>query len=89
MAKRIKYIGFSINYKWIESFLFEGSPQFTGIIPRYDLLDIQFNYEFKKINTTLKIGASNILDNRHFETVGGPLVGRLGYIKLTYSFTKR
>lgn len=80
--------GFNINYKWIDSFLFEGSPQFTGIIPRYDLLDIQVNYEFQRINTTLKIGASNILNNLHFETVGGPLVGRLGYIKLSYEFRK-
>jgi len=81
--------GFNINYKWIEGFLFEGSPQFTGLIPRYDLLDFQVNYEFQKINTTLKIGASNILDNLHFETVGGPLVGRLGYVKLTYEFKKK
>ena len=81
--------GFNINYKWIDSFLFEGSPQFTGIIPRYDLLDVQVNYEFEKINTTLKIGASNILNNLHFETVGGPLVGRLGYIKLSYIFDKK
>lgn len=81
--------GFNINYKWIDSFLFEGSPQFTGIIPRYDLLDIQVNYEFTKLNTTLKIGASNILENLHFETVGGPLVGRLAYVKLTYNFEKK
>jgi len=80
--------GFNINYKYIDGFLFEGSPQFTGIIPRYDLLDVQVNYEFERINTTLKIGASNILNNLHFETVGGPLVGRLGYIKLSYEFKK-
>lgn len=81
--------GFNINYKWIDSFLFEGSPQFTGIVPQYALLDVQVNYEFDKINTTLKIGASNILENEHFETVGGPLIGRLGYIKLSYQFDKK
>lgn len=86
---RTNNLGFNINYKWIDSFLFEGSPQFTGIIPRYDLLDVQVNYEFKKINTTLKVGASNILENLHFETVGGPLVGRLAYVKLTYEFKKK
>jgi len=86
---RSENLGFNINYKWIDSFLFEGSPQFTGTIPRYDLLDIQLNYEFKKINTTLKVGASNILNNLHFETVGGPLVGRLAYIKINYEFNKK
>ena len=81
--------GFNINYKWIDSFLFEGSPQFTGIVPQYGLLDAQVNYEFPRINTTIKIGASNMLDNLHFETVGGPLVGRLGYIKIDYQFQKK
>lgn len=81
--------GFNINYKWIDSFLFEGSPQFTGIVPRYDLLDVQANYEFPNLHTTLKIGASNILNNLHFETVGGPLVGRLAYIKLSYEFDRK
>ena len=81
--------GFNINYKWIDSFLFEGSPQFTGIVPQYALLDAQVNYEFERINTTLKIGASNLLENLHFETVGGPLVGRLAYIKLNYQFDKK
>ena len=81
--------GFNINYKWVESFLFEGSPQFTGTVPGYGLLDVQANYEFEKINTTLKVGASNILENLHFETVGGPQVGRLAYLKLTYQFDKK
>lgn len=82
-------LGFNINYKWIDSFLFEGSPQFTGIVPRYGLLDFQVNYEFPKINTTIKIGASNILNNLHFETVGGPDVGRLAYAKISYEFKKK
>ena len=81
--------GFNINYKYVDGFIFEGSPQFTGFVPSYALLDAQMNYHFKNINTTLKIGASNILDNQHFETVGGPLVGRIGYVKLTYQLDKR
>ena len=76
--------GFNINYKWIEGFTFEGSPQFTGFIPTYDLLDAQINYTFKKIDTTLKIGASNVLNNLQFQTYGGPRIGRLAYISLLY-----
>lgn len=53
--------GFGINYKWIEGFVFEGSPQFTGFVPTYDMLDAQINYNIKKWDTVLKIGASNIL----------------------------
>jgi outer membrane receptor protein involved in Fe transport len=53
--------GFGINYKWIEGFVFEGSPQFTGTVPTYDMLDAQINYEVPKWNMSFKLGGSNIL----------------------------
>jgi outer membrane receptor protein involved in Fe transport len=80
--------GFGINYKWVEGFTFEGSPQFTGFVPQYDLVDAQVSVVIDKINTTIKVGASNIFDNRHFETYGGPYIGRLAYINLLYDFKK-
>lgn len=80
--------GFGVNYKWIEGFLFEGSPQFTGRIDSYDLLDAQVNWTYPKINTTLKIGASNLLNNMAFQVYGGPRVGRLAYVSLIYNWTK-
>ena len=80
----IKHFGFNINYKWIEGFLFEGSPQFTGFIPTYDMVDAQINFYIPGIYSTLKIGASNLLDNRAYQTYGGPEIGRLAYISLTY-----
>lgn len=86
---KIKNIGFNINYKWIQGFVFEGSPQFTGAIPTYDLLDAQVNYNFTKINTTLKIGASNVLNKKQFQTYGGPRIGRMAYISLVYDWVKK
>ncbi len=85
----LRNFGFNINYKWIDTFLFEGSPQFTGIIPQYDLLDAQINWKANKINTTFKLGASNILNNETFQTYGGPTIGRLAYFSATYEFAKR
>lgn len=81
--------GFNVNYKWIQGFIFEGSPQFTGNIPDYSLLDGQINYTAQSINTTFKLGASNILDNQTFQTYGGPRIGRLAYFSITYNFEKR
>lgn len=85
---KIRNIGFNINYKWIEGFLFEGSPQFTGLIPSYALLDAQINWKWSKYHTTIKIGASNLLDQRNFQTYGGPRIGRLGYLTLVYDWKK-
>ena len=56
-----EHFGFGMNYKWIEGFVFEGSPQFTGAVPTYDMLDIQINYQVPSIKTTFKLGASNLL----------------------------
>ncbi len=76
----------SINYKWIKGFLFEGSPQFTGIIPSYGIVDSQVNRDFKlmnKFNLNGKIGVSNLLNNQVYQAYGGPRVGRLSYFSLT------
>ncbi len=87
--KPVQDFGFSINYKWVDSFIFEGSPQFTGPIPSYGMLDAQINFTAKKINTTFKIGASNLLDNQVFQVYGGPRIGRLAYASATYNFVKK
>ena len=86
---KVENIGFNINYKWIQGFDYEGSPQFTGNIPSYDLLDVQLNYKITKINSTIKVGASNVLNNRVYQVYGGPRVGRMAYISLLYEFTKK
>lgn len=81
--------GFNFNYKWIQGFLFEGSPQFTGTIDDYSLLDGQVSYAIPNLNVTMKVGASNLLNNKVYQTYGGPLVGRLAYVKLLYDLTKK
>lgn len=86
---KIKNAGFNINYKWIQGFTFQGSPQFTGAIPTYDLLDAQINYTFPKASTTLKVGASNVLNKKQYQVYGGPRIGRMAYISLVYDWVKK
>jgi outer membrane receptor protein involved in Fe transport len=82
----LKDIGFNFNYKWVQGFLFEGSPQFTGEVPTYGLLDFQMTKNMKKQNLAIKIGASNILNNRILQVYGGPFIGRMAYISLLFDF---
>ncbi len=84
----LKYAGFNVTYKWIEGFLFEGSPQFTGTIPTYDMLDAQVNYRVPKIKTTFKLGASNILNKMNYQTYGGPQIGRMAYFSALVELDK-
>jgi outer membrane receptor protein involved in Fe transport len=48
------------------------------------MVDAQINKNFLKLNTTLKLGASNLLNNKVFQVYGGPLVGRLAYVSLNF-----
>ena len=86
---KIKNIGFHINYKWIDGFFYESSLQFTGFIPSYSLTDAQINWNWLKQNMTFKLGASNIFNQKNFQTYGGPRVGRLAYFSITYDFKKK
>ncbi|MFI5135753.1 MAG: hypothetical protein ACHQD9_07860, partial [Chitinophagales bacterium] len=83
---RMNNYGFSINYRWVEGFLYEGSPQFTGYVPTYGKLDVQINKTIPKIYLNIKVGASNVLNNLKFEVYGGPYVGRLAYIDAVFDW---
>lgn len=52
--------GFSANYKWIDGFVFEGSPQFTGMIDSYDLFDAAISLRVPRWKSTFKLGGSNL-----------------------------
>ena len=87
-ARDLKNFGFNINFKWVQGFDYEGSPQFTGYVPSYNMVDAQVNYKVTKIHSTFKIGASNLLDNKKYTVYGGPYVGRLAYASITVDLTK-
>ncbi len=80
--------GYGINYKWQEGFLFEGSPQFTGVVNSYGMLDVQWNTSISKLNAVFKIGASNALNNMIYQVYGGPSVGRMAYASITFELNK-
>jgi outer membrane cobalamin receptor len=81
--KKLKGMGFNINYKWIQGFYSEGSPQFSGNVPTYGLVDAQVNKFIEKAKLTVKLGASNLLNYKVLQVYGGPFVGRMIYINLS------
>lgn len=85
---KFNHWGYSINWKWQEGFTFEGSPQFTGIVPAYGMLDVQLSKQLPEEKMTLKMGASNLLDNRVIQVYGGPRVGRMIYASILFDFGK-
>jgi outer membrane receptor protein involved in Fe transport len=53
-------LGWGVNYRFVEGFTFEGSPQFSGDIRSYDMVDAQVNVKFPERHLTVKLGASNL-----------------------------
>ena len=84
LSPNSKEWGLSMNYKWVESFVFEGSPQFTGVVPTYVQLDAQINKSIPVLNATMKIGASNLLDTKTYQVYGGPRVGRMLFTSIQF-----
>ncbi|HEX4888425.1 MAG TPA: carboxypeptidase-like regulatory domain-containing protein [Luteibaculaceae bacterium] len=87
-GRDIRNTGFNIAYKIVSGFDYFGSPQFTGPVPTYGLVDVQVNRTFPKFGVTAKVGASNVLNNLHIEAYGAPLIGRLIYASVNYQFSK-
>ena len=80
----LRDFSFSINYKWVEGFTYEGSPQFTGNVPTYDLVDVQISKKLNELDAIIKLGSSNVLNNMHYEVYGGPYIGRMTYCSILF-----
>ncbi|MCT2408629.1 TonB-dependent receptor [Chryseobacterium antibioticum] len=79
----IKNIGFTVAARWQDSFLWE-SPLAFGNIPAYYTIDAQATWRIPEIKTSVKIGATNLLNRRYFQYAAGPQIGGLYYIAFTY-----
>lgn len=82
--KTSRFWSYGINYKYQTGFMFEGSPQFTGEVPGYGMVDAQISKKVPQLYCVFKLGASNLLDNRVYQVYGGPYVGRMAYFSILF-----
>ncbi len=75
--------GFNIIWKWQENYKWE-SPLATGNVPSFNTFDAQISYKLPKINTSIKVGGTNVLNTRYYQYAAGPTIGALYYFSLTY-----
>ena len=57
----------------------------NGDVPAYHSLDAQITYAVPAPNLRFKLGASNVLNHYYVTYLGGPRVGGLYYLAVTYS----
>lgn len=79
----VKNLGFNVVYRWQESFLWE-SPLVTGRVNAIHTFDAQTSYRIPQSKATIKIGASNIFNKKYLQYAGGPTIGGLYYMAITF-----
>lgn len=76
-------LGFNVNYRWQDQFFWAASFA-RGEVPAIGVVDAQVSYKLKGIKSMLKVGGSNILNTRYVMNYGGPTIGAIYYISLTF-----
>jgi len=75
--------GFNVTYRWQDAFLWE-STFGEGVMPAFGTMDAQVNYRLPAYNSIIKIGSSNLLNNRYETSLGNPTMGAIYYVSLTF-----
>lgn len=76
-------LGFNLTFRWQEEFDWTSSFA-NGTVPSVTTLDAQITYRVPSIKSLVKVGGSNITNNRHFLNYGGPNLGAIYYVSLTF-----
>ncbi|HMQ00188.1 MAG TPA: TonB-dependent receptor, partial [Cyclobacteriaceae bacterium] len=79
-------LGFNINYRWQDEFEWQSS--FTipanGMVPAYSTVDAQVSYRIPDWKSVIKVGGSNLINQPFIQSLGGPNIGAIYYISLTF-----
>ncbi len=78
-----RLIGFNINWRWQESFLWE-SPFGTATIPSFSMVDAHISLRLSNLRSRIKIGGSNLLNTYYTTSFGSAQIGGLYYVSWTY-----
>ncbi len=71
-------------FRWTDDFRWVVGP-FQGDVPSYETVDFNANYSFEKA-WRVGVTIANLLDDSHYESFGGDLLGRRALGHLTYSW---
>jgi hypothetical protein len=75
--------GFSSNLKWVDKVQFKEYNK-EGIVPSYYNLDLMVSYTLSKQNIQLKVGGTNVTNQRYTQSIGAPTVGAIFYFSILY-----
>jgi iron complex outermembrane recepter protein len=78
----IKNLGFNIVWRWQNEVFWE-STLANGEVPAYSTVDAQVSLKLPKLYSTVKVGGTNIFNDRYYQFAAGPTIGGLYYVAVT------
>ena len=79
----VKNIGFNVAWRWQDAFAWR-APLADGIVPAYHTFDAQVTAKIPSLLATAKLGGSNLFNQRYYQYEGGPTIGAMYYLALTF-----
>ena len=74
-----KRYGFSVVYRWQNSFFYEGTFG-SGMVDTYRTVDAMISYKLPATKSLIKVGGSNIFNQYYRTGWGNPAIGALYYV---------
>jgi len=79
-----KRVGFNFVYRFQSEFDYQ-SDLANGVVPSYRVLDGQISYKLPKINSVVRVGANNMLNQYYITALANPSIGGLYYVSFGYN----
>ncbi len=84
-----KHLGFQLNYRWTDKMWVEqGTTAGDVWLPSWTSLDAQVSYRVTKMMSTVKVGATNLMNKYYSQGYGLAQIGGMYYIAITYDGQK-
>ena len=81
--KLAKNLGFDMSYRYQDEFEWQSAFAF-GTVPAYGVVNAQVNYNVESLKTVIKLGGTNLGGGDYRTNAGGPWIGNMYYISLTF-----
>lgn len=79
----VENVGFNLVYRWQDAYIWESSIG-EGVVSAFGTLDAQVSYKLSDFNTIVKLGGSNVLNERYTTSLANPSLGAIYYVSFTF-----
>jgi iron complex outermembrane recepter protein len=89
-AKVTKNLGFQVNFRWTDKMWVEqGNTQGDAWLPSWTSIDAQVSYKVTAIKSTVKVGATNLMNKYYSQGYGLAQIGGMYYVAINYDMNNK